>query len=89
MGKAKQISVGDKVTCKVAEPAYSGYTGTEAIYFKPGMVGVVSKIAPKVRIVSGPGKDRRSEFLVVDYTAPETGGTVRVGLNFCNAVLVP
>jgi hypothetical protein len=87
---AKRLpQVGDKVTCKLAEPAYySNYGGNPVMIFKPGMVGTVATIAPKVRKVKGPGCDGKDDFLVVDYHAPETNATQRVGLNFCNAEVV-
>lgn len=72
------FKVGDRVTCKVAPETYVGSTAP----FNPGDVGTVAAIAPKVRIVPGPGKDRRQDFLVVDFP----GG--RCGLNFCNTVAV-
>lgn len=73
------IKVGDRVTCRAApESVYMGSTGT----FSPGDAGFVAAIAPKVRIVSGLGKDLNPHFLVVDFD----GG--RLGLNLCNAVKV-
>lgn len=80
---------GDRVTCKVEMPAYySGYAGNPVMVFKPGMEGVVTSIAPKVRKCKGPGFDGKDDFLVVRYTAPESNKTEQVSLNFCNAVLV-
>lgn len=86
---------GDRVTCKYqVEAYYSGYGGNPYWWFKPGMVGVVKSIAPKVTRQlhldpKSPEYDCGDEFLVVDYEDPECGGTVRrTGLHFCNAVRV-
>lgn len=80
---------GDIVTCKVAvEAYYSNCGGNPRIVFEPGMRGVVVKVAPKVCIVRGPQCDGESEFLVVDFDCPITLRKERVGLNFCNAVVV-
>jgi len=81
---------GDQVTCKhPVEAYYSDYGTNPKMVFQPGMVGTVKSIAPKVRIVRhGPEHDGKDEFLVVDYHAPETDQTERVGLNFCNAISV-
>ena len=85
----KKPKVGDKVTCLIQKSAYySNYCGNPVMVFKPGMVGIVAAIAPKVRMVKGPGRDGKPNFLVVDYTAAETGKTERVALNYCNAVVV-
>jgi len=90
MAKKRQPQVGDKVTCKIATSAYySNYGGNPVLTFLPGMVGTVASIAPKVRKVKGPGLDGKDDFLVVDYPAPETGKTERVGLDYVNAVVVP
>lgn len=79
---------GDQVTCKVPATAhYSDYGGNPERVFRPGMVGTVAFIAPKVRIVKGPGKDGRDSFLVIDFHCPETNKQERVGLNFCNVIL--
>jgi hypothetical protein len=84
------MKIGDRVTCRFAESAYySRYAGRPEILFKPGMVGTIASITPKVKITTGQGKDSRPDFLVVDYEAPETGQTERVGLNYDNAVLLP
>ena len=86
MAKKSDPKPGDRVTCLLPEPAYySGYGGRPEMIFRPGMVGTVKSVAPKVCIVSGPGRDRRPDFLVVDYEAPETGKVERVGLNYANA----
>lgn len=84
--------IGDKVTCKHELPAYySNYGGNGHLIFKPGMVGTVKSIAPKVCLVkkgnTNPCWDRKDEFLVVDYQ-DETNVTRRVGLDFCNAKVV-
>jgi hypothetical protein len=78
------------VTCRYEVPAYySEYGGNPLTIFKPGMVGVVTAIAPKVRRVGyPPAHDLRDEFLVVDYAHPTTGKLQRVGLNFCNAIRI-
>ena len=74
------------VTCSIAVHAYySNYGPNPEIIFRPGMVGRVRSVAPKVRIVKGPGNDGKRDFLVVDFWCPLTGRTECVGLNFCNA----
>lgn len=80
--------VGKHVTCLyVVEAYYSGYGGRPYCAFKPGDVAIVTRIAPKVRIVrGGPHKDGRETFLVCDFE--RDGKTERVGLNWCNATLV-
>ena len=82
--------VGDTVTCRIAVEAYYSHYGTNpCMIFKPGMLGIVKSIATKVRIVNyGPQNDGKDEFLVVDYNCPITGKQQRVGLNFCNAIVV-
>lgn len=41
----KKVTVGDRVTTKIVEPAfYSGYGINPVQEFKPGMVGVVAKV---------------------------------------------
>jgi hypothetical protein len=83
----RKVKPGDRVTCQLAvEAYYSRYAGRPRVEFRPGMVGVVASLAPKVRLVDGPGHDRRGLFAVVDYVAPETGAVERVGLNLCNCV---
>ena len=86
--------VGDHVTCKHAvEAYYSNYGPRPKMLFRPGMVGTVTAIAPKVCLPRKgyrlpPELDRNPFFLVVDYPAPETARTERVGLNglnVCNA----
>jgi hypothetical protein len=86
----RKIDVGDSVTCKFeVEAYYSNFNGSPLVLFKPGMVGVVAYIAPKVRIIVGlPTHDSRSEFLAVDFT-DENCKPARVGLNFCNATKLP
>lgn len=89
----KTFKPGDKVTCKHPESAYYGnYGGNPVMTFKPGMVGTVASIAPKIRIIGkdrrGPGRDGKDEFLVVDYHEPATDKTQRCGLDFINAVAV-
>jgi hypothetical protein len=81
---------GDTVTCKVPmEAHYSGYAGNPEMLFKPGMVGTVASIAAKVCIMDGEGYDDKEDFVVVDFQCPETKRRERVGLNFCNTVLLP
>lgn len=83
--------IGDIVTCKVPVEVYNYWYykrqhGREVL-FSPGMRGVVVSIAAKVRIVKdGARTDSKDTFLVVDFEA-ETS-TERVGLNWCNAVVV-
>lgn len=85
----REPKAGDRVTCLVEQPAYySGYGGRPAMTFRPGMVGTVRAVTAKVRLQRGPGKDRRPDFLVVDYHAPESGRTETVGLNYCNARVI-
>jgi hypothetical protein len=54
--------------------------------FKPGMVGTVKAILPKVRLVRGKGYDSKADFLVVEYHEPATGKNATVGLNFVNVL---
>ena len=91
---------GEKVTCKHAVEAYYSDYGVnkgKKIEFKPGMIGIIAAIAPKVTrpmpfgpvyggepVSKDPRFDRKTTFLVVDYVVPEHGEQ-RVGLNFCNA----
>ena len=86
----KTATQGRLITVKHAVPAYySEYAGRPKMIFKPGMVAMVHAVAPKVRrVVRGPQHDRKLEFIVADYTAPETGKTERVSVHFCNAVAV-
>jgi len=86
--------IGRSVTCKHAVEAYYSNYGPDkgtVIEFKPGMVGIVSSVAPKVCLlkkgVVDPRYDRKADFLVVDYIDP-THGKRRVGLNYCNAVFL-
>lgn len=80
---------GDRVTCKMeVEAYYSGFNGAPVVLFKPGMVGIVTCIAPKVSMVKGPEFDDLDDFLVVDFLDPSTGTTQRTSLNYCNAVVV-
>lgn len=72
---------GDQVTCKYAVEAYSG-----SDVFRPGMVGTVVGVFPKVRITCLPGDPRYDgcqDFVVVDYV-DDRGQVRRTGLNFCN-----
>jgi len=76
--------------CLIAERAYySGYAGNPEMIFKPGMVGTVGAVVPKVRRVRrkylNPAYDNRPYFLAVDYDCPVTKQVQRVALNFCNA----
>jgi hypothetical protein len=89
--KVVELSPGQRVTCiHPVEAYYSSYCGNPWMVFKPGMIGRVVSIAPKVRIVcnGGPEYDRRYTFVVVDYDCPITNKTQRVGLDFCNVVVV-
>jgi len=72
---------------------YSNYGPNKGrhIIFRPGMVGVVHSITPKVTLPKRgtplpPGIDRKDEFAVVDYF-DENNEPQRVGLNFCNVVI--
>lgn len=76
--------IGDLVTCKIAVQAYY----TTNVWFKPGMIGTVKAITPKVRIVYGDEYDRAADFAVVDFQCEETGKTERTSLNFCNVVKI-
>ena len=85
------IVIGDIVTCKVAVECYNYWyykrSHGREVLFEPGMPGVVVAVAPKVRIVrDGARTDRKETFLVVDFVTES--GTERVGLNWCNAVVV-
>lgn len=82
--------IGDRITCKIEMAAFGSDYGPNKgrhITFKPGMVGVVRSIAPKVvRLRKGvviEGLDRCGHFAVVDFE-DEQGGPWRVGLDFCN-----
>lgn len=90
--KKASLNLGMRVTCRVAVPAYySGYGGKPVMVFRPGMIGIISRIAPKV-VKTVPNKaagiDGCNTFAVVDYDCPETGQSERVGLNLCNIVQV-
>lgn len=83
-------NVGQKVTCRFPEPAYYsdyGLNKGRQITFRPGMVGTVVAIVPKVSMPPKgqlpSGRDRKPEFVVVDYL-DEGGEKQRVGLDFCN-----
>lgn len=72
------MKLGDKVSCRYPVTCYDNKTT-----FQPGMVGVVTAIMPKVRIVKcPPHTDGKPHFLVVDFI--ENGMPQRVGLNYCN-----
>lgn len=92
--RRRRFKPGDRVTCKYqVEAYYSNYGGNPYWWFKPGMVGVVKSIAPKVTRQlhldpRSPEYDCGDEFLVVDYEDPECGTIRRTGLHFCNAVHV-
>lgn len=88
--RAKKIKVGDKVTCLHAVKAYYSDYGVNkgnVIWFKPGMVGTVSQIAPKTFALNPNNRDPRydycHDFVVVDFM-DDQGNQQRVGLNFCN-----
>ncbi len=76
-----KIQCGDVVTCAYPE---SAYTPDRQVMFEPGMRGTVQAIAPKVCLRDGPGKDRKHDFLVVDFEGAD-GKTYRTGLNYVNA----
>jgi hypothetical protein len=46
-------------------------------------VGSVAAIAPKVIVTTGPPRDSKRDFVVVDFNH-QAHGNQRVGLNFCN-----
>jgi len=82
---------GDIVTCNVPVEAYNYWYYKRQhgrdVLFTPGMLGVVVAIAAKVRIVKdGARTDGKETFLVVDFETDT--GRERVGLNWCNAVVV-
>jgi len=80
VSKGERMKVGDRVTCALPVKAYY----SDAM-FRPGDVGTVASIAPKVCKVKGPGYDGRDHFLVVDFEDP-IHGKQRCSLNYCNAV---
>lgn len=73
--------IGQKVTCKIAVPAY---IPDRHIYFQPGMIGVIVDEMPKVCIKKGPGLDGRDTFFVIDFQ--HEGKLYRTSLNLCNLV---
>lgn len=85
-----QMAAGVRVTClHELHGYYSQYAGSPKTVFSPGMVGVVSSVAPKVRIVGNPPlNDQYDWFVVVDYACPLTERTQRVALNFCNVKIL-
>lgn len=85
MAKNKNLKPGDKVTCKHPVEAYYGTS-----VFRPGMVGTVMSVSPKVRMLP-PDKshDSKVHFLTIDYDCPSTGRKERCGLNYINTVLIP
>ena len=92
--KTMKIKPGDSVTCLHTEAAYYSDYGPnkgKIIQFKPGMLGTVASIAPKVTMPAkgntDPRYDFKDDFLVVDYM-DENNEKQRVGLNFCNAKLI-
>lgn len=94
MAKQKKIVPGNEVTCRYSVPAYysnSGPNKGKIIEFKPGMIGTVVSIAPKVTIPKNPHDprcfDKKPDFLVVDFF-DEKNEKQRVALNFCNAKIV-
>ena len=88
-----KIATGQRITCKhPTEAYYSNYGITPELIFSPGMVAVVKTISPKVCLPSKnmplpDGIDRKQDFIVADYT-DENGDKRRVGLNFCNVVVL-
>lgn len=83
---------GDVVTCRYpVEAYYSNYGPNKGNYimFKPGMIGIVHSIAPKVTIlgIDDPRYDTKKDFLVVDFV-DEQNIKQRVGLNYCNADII-
>lgn len=81
---------GDQVTCIHPVESYDSNYGPNKgiiIEFKPGMIGTVSSIAPKVTKVpklGDPRYDNKADFLVVDYL-DENQQARRTALHFCNA----
>ena len=86
---ANAICPGVIATVKTTIPAsYSGYGGRPIQHLEPGVrCRVVAVDIPKVRIVAGPGKDRRDTFVLVTFTAPD-GREWDAGVNWCNLVEV-
>lgn len=83
---------GDVVTCLHAVEAYgSNYGPNKGNYmmFKPGMMGTVKSIAPKVTMSGNddPRYDMKENFLVVDYF-DEHNNKQRVGLHYCNTKVI-
>jgi hypothetical protein len=83
---------GDRVTVRVAEPAYgSNYGGNPVQLFAPGMIGTVNN--PDVPAVMTPGGRDRS-FCTVDFQGVEHGTveypntTWRAGVYPSNLLLV-
>jgi hypothetical protein len=89
MRKAKtEVKGGDQVRVRVPIPAdYSGYGGLPSQDLTPDIAATVEAVGvPKVRIVSGPGKDGRDTFVLVSFHA--AGRDWQAGVNYCNLVLV-
>ena len=89
----QNIQIGDKVTCKVpVEAYYSNYGGNPIMVFRPGMVGTIAAIAPKVRNTPKQLRDKahdsKADMLVLDYDCPVTGKQQRASLNYCNTVKI-
>jgi hypothetical protein len=87
----QSFAVGDKVSCKVpVEAYYSNYGGNPIMVFRPGMVGTIASIAPKVRNtpkrLRDKAHDSKADMLVIDYDCPITGQLQRASLNYCNTV---
>lgn len=88
----KKFHPGNFVTCLIETEAYYSDYGAnkgQKILFKPGMVGTIVNIAPKVTNskIDDPRFDQKPDFLVVDYL-DENQIVQRVGLDQCNAVKV-
>jgi hypothetical protein len=83
MNAKERIEIGDTVTPALF-PVRSYLYGTD---FAPGMHGAVrDNRLPKVRIVEGPGRDRKPFLILVDFI-DGMGRQDRAALNLCNVRL--
>ena len=84
----RKPKIGDVVTCKhPTEAYYSNYGITPFCEFTPEDTGIVAAIAPKVRMTPKDAThDGLPDFACVDFE--KNGRQWRVGLNFCNVIIV-
>ena len=77
--RKSDVKLGDRVTVKErVEGYYSNYGGNPAIWFEPGMVGVVGAIdVPSVWRAN-------VSFVCVDFFCPDTGRTERAAVYYHN-----